>query len=71
MILRVNIAVPKAAAYVVGVERIPDHWLGCTLANLDEFARRRPGWSYYVAGGLDPSWRGIHLLHEAEISRWP
>jgi hypothetical protein len=71
VILRADIVVPKADAYIVAARRIPAGWSICNKPNLSEFVRAYPGWGYYVTGGVESSWRGgVRLLHEAEATGW-
>ena len=71
MILRADIVVPNAGAYIIAARRIPTSWSICNGPNLSEFVRAYPGWGCYVAGGVESSWRGgVRLLHEAEATSW-
>jgi hypothetical protein len=71
VILRADIVVPNAGAYIIAARRIPASWSICNGPNLSEFVRAYPGWGCYVAGGVESSWRGgVRLLHEAEATSW-
>ncbi len=70
MILRVNIHVPKPAAYIVAAQMVPSDWVACSVPNLREFAARYPGWSLYQAGGVSCGWRGAQMIQEADVCSW-
>ena len=71
MILRANLVVPTAGAYVVAVQRIPKHWLVCNIPNLQGFANQHSGFAYYVAGGVESTLLGgLRMMREAEVNTW-
>lgn len=71
MILRANLVVPEPGAYVVAAKRIPKDWLAVTEPNLRSFVAAYPGWSYYMAGGIQSSLLGgCSVIREAEVEAW-
>jgi hypothetical protein len=71
VILRADIVVPNAGAYIIAARRIPTGWSICNGPNLIRVRPRVSGWGCYVAGGVESSWRGgVRLLHEAEATSW-
>jgi hypothetical protein len=71
MILRANLTIPKAGAYIVAVQSVPDSWLVCNVPNLLAFANRRPGFGFYMAGGVESTLLGgLRMIREAEVTAW-
>lgn len=72
MILRADLIVPSAGAYIAAVRPIPTEWLAVNGNYLGRFHALHPGWGYMMAGATHPATfrRFGTLLGEGTSNNW-